>query len=158
MASPPLTFAQNPHIIQVCAAVIGQYSAQIGQLRSYLDSQARGNDQLRLENQALRGTISQLHNDIQQLRSRIFDYERDAQQASVWNRTQQQIIDAQRQLVASLEHDLAEARSDTPTQTSTSTQTESNYAPAVEQPYSELGLEPVKEAAEGNRWEESGES
>ncbi|KAK5988055.1 hypothetical protein PT974_12191 [Cladobotryum mycophilum] len=109
MATIPI-LPPSPHLIQICAAVINQYSMASHQLRECLQKQSQDMDRQRLEIQGFQRTLSELQNENQQLRDAIFEQDRMASETAATARMQHQIVITQRNLIASLEHDLAQAR------------------------------------------------
>ncbi|KAL7783599.1 hypothetical protein V8C37DRAFT_414693 [Trichoderma ceciliae] len=105
--SPP-----NPHIIQICAAVINQYNIESHHLRTCINKQSQDLDRQRLEIQNMQDIISQLQNDNRRLQDAVSEHDKEMQEAGATIRVQHHIVTTQKQLIASLGNDLAQARAE----------------------------------------------
>lgn len=100
--------SQSPQLLQVCAAVVGQYASHMHQLRFCLDAHARSLAEKNVEIDGLRGIINNLQTEVQQLRGAIADSQTQVHDFVTYNNMQQQLLETQRQLIESLEKDLFE--------------------------------------------------
>lgn len=143
MASFPIP-PPNPHIIQVCAGVINQYSMEIHHLRTCMNKQSQEIEQQRLEIRSMQDIITQLQDENRHLREAIFEHDKETHDAGAAIRMQHQIVAAQRQLIASLGNDLAQARTEVHQPTTFSSQ------PTSEPKYTVGGRLVADEQDEGN--------
>lgn len=140
MASFPIP-PPNPHIIQVCAGALNQYSIESHHLRTCMNKQSQELEQQRLEIQNMQDIIAQLQDENRHLRETVFEHEKETREAGAAIRMQHQIVATQRQLIASLGSDLAQARNQPTTFSS---------QPTSEPTYTAIGHVVTKEQDEGD--------
>lgn len=109
-----------------------------------MNKQSQELEQQRLEIRKMQDIITQLQDENRHLREEIFEHDKETHEAGATIRMQHHIVATQRQLIASLGNDLAQARTEVHQPTAFSSQ------PASEPKYTSSGCLVENEQDEGN--------